>query len=333
VGGVFDVGGKEVHLKITVILCTYNRCQTLANALESVALTKFSDPVEWEVLVVDNNSKDQTRVVVEDYCRRYPGRFRYLFEGQQGKSYALNAGIRASDGDVIAFMDDDVTVDPMWLQNLTAPLQNGDWAGAGGRTLPAQPYSLPRWLTIEGPYEMGGIVAAVFDLGDRPGELDRPPYGTNMAFQRKMFDRYGLFRTDLGPRPGSEIRNEDTDFGRRLMSAGERLRYEPSAIVYHPVLEGRLKKDYLLKWRFDMGRAAIWEVGKRPDVLGLPRFYFSIPNGILGLVPKILSWMLAFNPQRRFYLKTSVWYFAGQIVEIYRRSRSKETGSDAAVAS
>src|SRR5271166_3382652 len=112
-----DVSVAE--MKITVILCTYNRCVSLSSALESVAATTFSDPVEWEVLVVDNNSKDQTREVIQDYCRRSPGRFRYLFEGRQGKSYALNTGIRAAEGDVLAFMDDDVTVDPRWLQNLT----------------------------------------------------------------------------------------------------------------------------------------------------------------------------------------------------------------------
>jgi len=309
-------------MKITVILCTYNRCQTLANALDSVALTKFSDPVEWEVLVVDNNSNDQTRDVVEDYCRRYPSRFRYLFEGQQGKSCALNAGIRASDGDVIAFMDDDVTVDPMWLQNLTAPLQNGDWAGVGGRTLPAQPYSLPRWLAMEGPYEMGGIVAAVFDLGDKPGKLDRPPFGTNMAFQKKMFDRYGLFRTDLGPRPGSEIRNEDTDFGRRLMSAGERLRYEPSAIVYHPVLEHRIQKGYLLAWWFDYGRARVREWERGPDIWGISRRCFTFFKLIGTVLPvSTLGWMAAWNPQRRFYRKCWVWVTTGQILEIYRQWR------------
>ena len=66
-----------VRMKITVILCTYNRCASLAKALASAAASSLSD-AEWEVLVVDNNSKDQTREVVEDYCRKFPGRFRYL---------------------------------------------------------------------------------------------------------------------------------------------------------------------------------------------------------------------------------------------------------------
>lgn len=75
---------------ITVILCTYNRHQSLVTALESIAGSELPESIEWEVLVVDNNSSDPTRDVVEDFCRRYPGRFRYLFEPLQGKSYALN---------------------------------------------------------------------------------------------------------------------------------------------------------------------------------------------------------------------------------------------------
>ena len=87
-------------MNITVILCTYNRCRTLEKALTSVAASALPLSIEWEVLVVDNNSRDQTRDVVEDFCTRYPGRFRYLFEPHQGKSYALNTGIREARGDV-----------------------------------------------------------------------------------------------------------------------------------------------------------------------------------------------------------------------------------------
>ena len=72
-------------MNVTVILCTYNRCQSLAKALESVAVSTLPKSIEWEVLVVDNNSRDQTRKVVEEFCRRYPGRFRYLFESRQGQ--------------------------------------------------------------------------------------------------------------------------------------------------------------------------------------------------------------------------------------------------------
>ncbi len=270
-------------------------------------------------MVVDNNSKDQTRDVVDEFSHRYAGRFRYHFEALQGKSHALNSGIREARGEVLAFMDDDVTVDPMWLQNLTASLSESAWVGTGGRILPARSFQPPSWLPLQGPQNMGGILA-LFDLGEKRVELDRPPLGTNMAFRNEMFQKYGNFRTDLGPRPGSEIRNEDTEFGRRLLVAGERLLYEPSAVVYHAVPEHRLSKEYFLAFSFDCGRAAIREVAWRPDILGIPRHYLTLLKHAIVLAPvKTLQWLLASNLQERFYRKCWVWYTAGEIVEIYHR--------------
>lgn len=134
-------------MRISVILCTYNRAQSLVNALESVATQTLPESVEWEVLVVDNNSRDQTRDVVEDFCRRHTPRFRYVFEPNQGLCYARNSGVREARGDVLAFVDDDVTVEPGWLDNLTAPLRNGEWAGSGGMTLPPEIFTpLVGWL-------------------------------------------------------------------------------------------------------------------------------------------------------------------------------------------
>ena len=82
---------------------------------------------------MENNSSDQTRKVAEGFCRRHPSRFRYMFEPLQGKSYALNTAIREAQGEVLAFMDGDVPVEPRWLQDLTAALHNGESAGTGGR--------------------------------------------------------------------------------------------------------------------------------------------------------------------------------------------------------
>jgi glycosyltransferase involved in cell wall biosynthesis len=315
-------------MRITVVLCTYNRGQLLANALESVAASTLPESVEWEVLVVDNNSKDQTRGIVEDFCRRYPGRFRYLFERQQGKSHALNAGIANAKGEVLAFMDDDVTVAPTWLQNLTAPLQDGKWAGSGGRVLPKWNCPAPRWLPAEGWYVAPPL--AIFDLGDTPRELAEPPYGTNMAFQKKVFEKYGGFRTDLGPCPGSEIRNEDTEFGRRLLAAGEHLCYEPSAVVYHMVMESRLQKKYYLAWWFDKARADIREFGIPGDVKWFVR---GIPLQLLRRLGRwTLRWLVAINPRERFDCKLKVWLNAGLIVECHRLSRSAKRQNETSEA-
>jgi glucosyl-dolichyl phosphate glucuronosyltransferase len=311
-------------VRISVILCTHNRCLYLRKALDSIADSVLPESVEWEVLVVDNNSSDQTPQVANEFAVRYPRHFRYIFEPRQGKSHALNAGIRESRGDVLAFVDDDVTVEANWLQNLTAPLHDKEWAGVGGRTLMAHPFSPPRWLGLGEPYNLADILCATFDLGDQPCELDIAPYGANMAFQRVMFERYGTFRTDLGPSPGSEIRNEDTEYGRRVIAAGERLRYEPSAIVYHPVPENRVRKEFFLDWWFDYGRAMVREWGRGPDVWGIPRPYFSILKiGTIVMATRVMKWITTMDPKKRFKCKCWVWMVAGEIREFYRLARCK----------
>lgn len=320
-----NAGPRGQGMTITVIVCTFNRCESLNRALQSVACSQVPDSVAWEVLVVDNNSADRTAQVVEEVGRQWPNRFRYLFERQQGKSHALNRGIREARGDVVAFMDDDVTVEPTWLWNLTRGLHDSTFIGSGGRILP-EAFSPPRWLPIEERYALAPL--AVFDLGPDAAELHEPPFGTNMAFRRVAFEKYGGFRPDLGPQPGNEVRNEDTEFGRRVLGAGERLRYEGSAVVYHAVSEDRLRKKYFLTWSFDKGRADIREQGVPLDegwlVAGVP----------VHLLPRLaissLRWLFTVQPSRRFSRKRSVWALAGSIAEIHDKTVSGRAAHNSA---
>lgn len=302
-------------MDITVLLCTYNRGEDLATALNSVAASELPKSTKWEVLVVDNNSKDRTRQVVAEFFTRHPGRFRYLFERRQGKSHALNSGIREARGNIIAFVDDDVWVEPTWLQNLTAALHNGQWSGAGGRILPEWTCSPPRWLSLKGRHALAPLVA--FDLGLEPGQLNEAPFGTNMAFRKEMFEKYGGFRADLGPQAGSEIRGEDTEFGDRLLAAGERLRYEPSAVVYHPVSENRIRKEYFLAWWFDKGRANVRQCG---DWSGAKLHFLEAAFlRTYRLLKACLQWIVRLESAERFSRKIDAWEQAGEISELTRQ--------------
>ncbi len=308
-------------MKVSVILCTYNRCQSLSAALESVAISQMPASVSWEVLVVDNNSKDQTRDVVEGFVKKYTGRFRYLFEPQQGKSYALNSGIREASGDVLAFMDDDVTVDDKWLQALTTIFNQEEWAGAGGRILPERDFTPPAWLSLQNKYALAPL--ALFDIGSEPGEMFEAPFGTNMAFRKKVFEKIGKFRTDLGPCPGSETRSEDTEFGYRALQAGQHLWYEPSAVVYHSLPLQRMQKKYFLAWWYDKARADIRAFGVAKGtklyIAGVPVYFFR-RLGRWGL-----QWITAISPKRRFSYKVKVWMLVGEIIECHRLSTQADS--------
>jgi glucosyl-dolichyl phosphate glucuronosyltransferase len=302
-------------MRITVVICTYNRGRSLATALESVATQTLPQPVGWEILVVDNNSSDETRQVVEDFQLRYPGRIRYLFEQRQGLSHARNAGIRDARGDILAFIDDDETADAEWLQNLTSNLLSGEWAGAGGRVLAQWNGSRPRWASSNSSFALGPLAA--FDPRLEAGQMTVPPVGANMAFRKEAFDKYGNFRTELGRSGNSLLSNEDIEFGRRLLAAGEQLRYEPSAVTHHPVEEIRARRDYFLAWWFNKGRSDVLEFGIPFDqrrVLGIPLRLFR------DAAVEAVRWMVAVNPSQRFVCKLKVWCYAGQAFESYSQA-------------
>src|SRR5689334_25387511 len=102
-------------MRFSVIIATYNRAAELVKTLESLKALESSGP--WEVIIVDNNSPDNTRDVVLDRIESFPVPLRYVMEKEQGRSAALNAGIRIAQGEILAITDDDVRVDPMWLLN------------------------------------------------------------------------------------------------------------------------------------------------------------------------------------------------------------------------
>jgi glucosyl-dolichyl phosphate glucuronosyltransferase len=317
---MLSASNRPEPMQISVILCTYNRCQSLAIALESVAASQMPDSIDWQLLIVDNNSKDATREVAESFCRRDPTHFRYVFEAQQGKSFALNRGIREASGDVLAFIDDDITAEPDWLFELTKPLSDPQWAGTGGRVYLPKDFSPPGWMATEGNQSLLSILA-LFDLGHEARPSPRPPIGNNMAFRRAVFTKYGGFRTDLGPTPGSEIRYEDTEFGTRVMQGGERVLYVPTAVVRHAVEDRRLKKGYFLAYHFDYGRALIREKGDRGPVGMIPRSLISFSNRLLNILPRrVWWWIKESDSQKRFFNKCRVWTTAGEIAEICHRS-------------
>jgi len=305
--------------KITVILCTHNRARTLATALESIASQTIPQSIGWEVVVVDNNSSDETLQVVQDHQKRHPERFRYFFESQPGISHARNSGIREARGEILAFIDDDETAAPDWLQNLTANLHNGEWSGAGGRILSQWHSARPRWFSDQSALTLAPL--AMFDRGSLDGQLTESPFGANMAFRKEVFNQYGGFRIDLGRIGKGMLSGEDSEFGQRVLAAGKRLRYEPSAVTYHPVEEYRVNRKYFLKWWFNKGMSDVRICGNQPADMCV----FGIPlRLLLALAGESLRWMVALEPSERFIGKLKVWSCAGQIYERYHQSIGRE---------
>ena len=308
--------GEAQKMDISVVLATYNRAASLQITLESFASLKIPPTLDWELLVVDNNSSDDTASTVNRLIDRMGVRVRYLFEGRQGRSAALNAGIAQAKGEIIAFTDDDVILDPNWLTEIQAAFNDSSVSAAAGRIFPLWEHAQPKWLEMEGQQAV-----VHFDLGDEPQIIQIAPMGANSAFRREAFSKYGLFRLDLGVRGSKHtITCDDTEFGGRLMAAGEKIAYCPAAVIHHPVDPARSTKKYFLTWYFYNG-VSLTRSG------GLPTegvFYFGAPRWLYGrFLRDVGSWFVTLNPERRFQSKLRACRSVGQIVECFRLSRGK----------
>jgi glycosyltransferase involved in cell wall biosynthesis len=239
---------------ISVVVCTYNRRESLRKTLESLAHLRAPPDSPWELIVVDNNSSDDAADVVKTFGAGSRFGVHYVFEVNQGVSHARNAGINAARGDIVAFTDDDVTVDPGWLCELEKAFDQFGCMGVGGKVIPVWIGQKPSWLRADSHYPLRSGAVVSFDQGEEPCELRTPLVGVNMAFRKATFQKYGAFRTDLGKRGNDAMTGEDTEFCGRLWRAGDNIVYAPRAIVYHPVPKARAKKSHFQSYYFNYGR-------------------------------------------------------------------------------
>lgn len=180
-------------LEISVVIPTYNRYQSLARTLKSLSAQEEASDFSFEIIVVDNNSTDETKAVVQEFEPVFNGRLKYIFEERQGATYALNTGIHLAEGDLIAITGDDCYVDRKWLRLILKEFAKYDCDMLGGRIEAVLgKEKIPDWLD----FNTMGPVLAHFDRGDKHLLNDSAgfrPLGANMIFKRSSLMRYGGF--------------------------------------------------------------------------------------------------------------------------------------------
>ncbi|HJZ74187.1 MAG TPA: glycosyltransferase family 2 protein [Vicinamibacterales bacterium] len=275
----------------SIIIPTYNRADDLRETIRSIAKLKVAG--DWELLVVDNNSHDHTGRVVEQEAASFPARLRYLFEPEQGRYAAINSGIRAAAGHIIATTDDDARVEPDWLTRAAAGLDAHGCDYVGGKVRPLWGGPRPAWLP-NGPSGGHWAVLALQDYGDTPREFGvngMPwPLGINTAAHRETYERIDLFDNRLGRKAGTLRNQAQREWHLRARAAGLRGFYVPDMIVHHVVEADRLRKDYFRRWYYWHGisRAILFtKLGVDMDAPDQSRLDFStIPR--IGGVPRYM---------------------------------------------
>jgi glycosyltransferase involved in cell wall biosynthesis len=279
-------------MRFSIIVPTFNRASDLRLSLKSLAGLVSTAP--WEVIVVDNNSTDDTRLAVIEAQPDFPVELRYIFEREQGRSAAMNTGIRAARGDIILTTDDDVHVEPDWMEKSGEALDTLDCDYVGGKVLPIWPAARPDWIPNHGGKQWA--VIALLDYGPDPIPFftlaHRVPIGVNMAFRRTAFDRAGLWSNRVGRKKGTLLGQEVREWMLRARDAGLRGYYTPTMIVHHRIQRDRLEKKYFRRWFYWNGvsRALLYrdswidmqapestelDFSRVPHIAGVPRFFYG----------------------------------------------------------
>ena len=307
----------------TVLICTYNRADLLAETLDSLALSRTSG-LSWNVIVVDNNSIDATHAVVASRMPTYPAPLRYVFEDRQGKSNALNTGLAETDAAIVVFTDDDVRVSEGWLEAACRPMLDDPLIDyTGGPVLPLWETPCPRWLDRTRSDLWGTL--AILDYGADPflfEERRRIPLGANMAVRRSLIDRIGGFDPELGRNGHSLLGQEQAEFFCRSRAVGARGLYVPAMSLHHHVPARRLTRAYFRRWWYWKGvsrarlerRHAVTELGvdltRVPKIAGVPRFIYG------SAIRNLSAWLLAlltFDRVNRMRHEVMLYYFLGYV--------------------
>ncbi len=240
------------EIDFTLLVCTFDRSNDLRELLASAIAQETDGLFTFEILVVDNNSSDDTRHVVEEFVGRGVGNVRYLFEGRQGKSYALNSGIAAGRASIFTIIDDDQILPPTWLRTVFEAFRaHPEIAFIGGKVLPLWLGDVPAWVNAGDSSALG-----LADYGDHPFFVDRRRQVCLLAcsFRRPAIESVNGFRSELGVSRTLIGSVEDFDILQRLARSGHRGLYFPTLTLYHKVRPQRLTKRYHRRWHTEHGR-------------------------------------------------------------------------------
>jgi glycosyltransferase involved in cell wall biosynthesis len=295
---------------LDVVIATYNRCELLGTALKSLLAARRPEGLSISVTVVDNNSKDRTRAVVAEIANSgTPFPIRYIFEPTQGKSFALNTGIRAGHGALVGMIDDDEEVDAGWFDAIHAFMSRAgvdfisgpcraNWAGS----------VRPQWVHETSPV-LGLVDYGSKELRYGTEECLGIAMGGNAVYRREVFRRTGLYNTAIGRFATGLESSEDAEICERAIRSGAQGLYVPDLVIYHYVPKERLCRRYHRRWHFGHGISeGVMAHDSAPpiaELFGVPRWRLRfVGEGLamaLGSLLGLASAKQGFEAEARFW--------------------------------
>ncbi|HYT58432.1 MAG TPA: glycosyltransferase [Verrucomicrobiae bacterium] len=282
----------------TIIIPTKDRAQILAQLLDSIEQLGAIERILPEIIVADNDSRDNTYEHVNSKARCFPTTIRALKVRRPGKSAAINDAVHAATGNVLAFLDDDVVVDKTWLTSIEEFFQRGQYhVGQGiirlqspARDDPEIQKLVQRYRTIP-KLEHDPKLAEVHSLN-----------GSNFFVSRNVFDRVGGFDERLGP--GASGTSEDVEFAHRLARSGIGIGYASKAVVYHHVDRNRLTDEYFKQSHWRQGRSRL---------LIRNRSAAEILFNLVHAIAQYALYTLLCKERNRYRSKGRIYHYLGMI--------------------
>jgi len=309
---------------ISVIIATRNRAPILKKTLESFARLDLQ-AINTEFVVVDNNSSDTTKDVIESFLGKLP--VRYLFEARPGQNSARNRALaNVQLGRLVAFTDDDVEPRRDWLQVMRSASDRWPKQSVfGGKIHPLWPSAdVPKWTGVKA---IQGLCFTVQDYGDTeqlypPGKL---PFSPNLWVRREVFNDGRRFDTAIGPKPGNYIMGSETFFLRQLVNDGYEIVYCPSAVVGHRVQPWQISIRNVLKRAFRYGRsvAHFRLLAGKAFSTGHPvtRSIGGVAGAVWAACKFALSIVLSLSSEKRILRAIGALAALGYNVELIQRAR------------
>ncbi len=237
---------------LSVLICTYNREKYIANLLESIAANDFPKN-DYEIILVDNNCTDNTHAVCQTFAAKHTDvRFRYTTEHEQGLSAARNKAIKEAKGNILVYIDDDALIDPWYLRTVDSFMsEHPQISAVGGPIIPLYETSEPDWMTRFTKELLCGYL--YFGDKQRPFPGDRYPGGGNAAYRAEVFQKVGLFNTQLGRKGNNLMGAEEKDIFDKMKAQHMQFMYLPDMILHHIIPQKKLERDYFDRLTYQIG--------------------------------------------------------------------------------
>lgn len=297
----------------SVIVCTYNRGEYLKYTLESLIKQDYSKDL-YEIIVVDNNSSDNTKEIANEFVGKYK-ELTYELELRQGLSFARNHGIEVAKGDIVVFIDDDAIAYPDWLSNLLQPYSDEKVACVGGKiNIVWQDGKQPEWYSdIFMNYFSGFDIKT--NLPKEAEGICEFPYGANISFRKEPIKKLGSFDSNLGRIGKKLLAGEETLLCKKLFDNKWKIIYTPFAVVDHLIPQSRTKISYLKKYAYDGAKSSFYFQSLDSSKEELKNILVNNLHNLKENFICLFKNIYPYNQRLYFYLKV-VWDYSFMVESI-----------------